>query len=77
MLSRVTPGLERAERPGDRHVDFGGAVGGDLEDGIVVVSTSVATFVRMIAAAPRSTAKLSPRVVAIAPSTRASAPIDR
>jgi hypothetical protein len=48
-------------------------VEGDVVAGVVVASTSVATFIRMIAAAPRSTARLSPRVVAIAPNTRASA----
>jgi hypothetical protein len=44
--------------------------------GVAVASASVATFNRMIAAAPISTAKLSPLAVAIAPRTRASAPID-
>jgi hypothetical protein len=47
---------------------------GDLVDGVFAASTSVATFIRIIAAAPRSTARLSPLAVATAPRTRASAP---
>lgn len=49
----------------------------DMVAGVVVASASVATFIRMITAAPRSMARLSPRAVAIAPRMRASAPIDR
>lgn len=48
-----------------------------MVSGVIIARTSVATFIRMIAAAPRSTAKPNPRVVAIAPNTRASTPIDR
>jgi hypothetical protein len=45
----------------------GRAADGDVVDGVVMASTSVEKFIKRIAAAPRSTAKLSPRVVAMAP----------
>jgi len=65
------------QRSRGSHVDEGGAGEWDMPDGVAIASTSVARFIRMITAAPRSTARLSPRAVAMAPSTRASAPIDR
>jgi hypothetical protein len=67
----------RADRSGDGQVHAGGPMNGDPVDGVLLASASVATFIRIIAAAPRSTARPSPRVVAIAPSASASAPIDR
>jgi hypothetical protein len=68
---------ERAECSRRRHVDEAGAVEWGLVNGVIIASISVAKFITMIAAAPRSTARLSPLAVAIAPRTRASAPIDR
>src|SRR5260370_27937241 len=68
--------LEKTARSLGGHCE-GGTVGWEMVAGVVVASANVATFIRMIAAAPRSTARLSPRVVAIAPNTRASAPIDK
>src|SRR5712664_2326345 len=68
---------ERAECSRRSHVDEEGAVEWGLVNGVIIASISVAKFITMIAAAPRSTARLSPLAVAIAPSTRASAPIDR
>ena len=69
--------LRQTDRSLGSQLDEGGVAEWDVPDGVVVASTSVATFIKMIAAAPRLTAKPSPRVVAMAPSTRASAPIDR
>src|SRR6266481_5640819 len=61
--------LEQTDRSRGSQSDEGGAAEWDVPDGVVVASTSVATFIKMIAAAPRLTAKPSPRVVAMAPST--------
>jgi hypothetical protein len=58
------------------YVDAGEAADGVMV-GFVVANTSVATFITMIAAAPRSTARLRPLAVASAPRASASAPIDR
>jgi hypothetical protein len=41
----------------------GGTVGWDMLAGVIVASTSVARLIRMIAAAPRSTARLSAYVI--------------
>ena len=76
-LTHYWAGGGQGDRSRDGQVHEGGTVDGDAVDGVVVASASVAKFVRMIAAAPRSTARLSPRVVAMAPNARASAPIDR
>src|SRR5258708_11409701 len=50
--------LEKTDRSLGGHCE-GGTVGWDMVAGVVVASTSVATFNRMIAAAPRATARLS------------------
>ena len=63
--------------PRGGRVDEEEAVEWGAKDCVDKASTSVATFIRRMAAAPRSTATLSPHIVAIAPSKRASAPIDR
>jgi hypothetical protein len=69
------PDFGRGDRSRRGHVEVG--VVEWAWNGAVIASTSVETFIRIIAAAPRLTAKPSPCVVAAAPNTRASAPIDR
>ena len=54
--------LEKTDRSLGGHCE-GGTVGWDMLAGVIVASTSVARLIRMIAAAPRSTARLSAYVL--------------